>query len=145
MNSKKNYYKILNIEKNATAKEIRNVYKQLALKWHPDKNPDKKKEAEEKFKEIYEAYLVLSDPNKKNEYDRINFNSFNANNNYNFRKNDYQPQINNYLREMQNYYINRQKDKLEKINQGIPINSNDFIYDTLVLMLLQILMKDHNK
>ena len=63
------YYDILDINKNASDEEIRKSYKKLAVKWHPDKNPDNKEEAEKKFKEISEAYQVLSDPQKKEIYD----------------------------------------------------------------------------
>lgn len=62
------YYKILGVEKNAAADEIKKAYRKLALKYHPDKNPDNK-EAEAKFKEINEAYAVLSDEKKRKEYD----------------------------------------------------------------------------
>ena len=61
MNGKSNYYEILCISKGATLVDIKKAYRQLALKWHPDKNPDKKEEAESRFKEISEAYEVLSD------------------------------------------------------------------------------------
>ncbi|RWX43961.1 DnaJ domain-containing protein, partial [Candidatus Electrothrix marina] len=54
------YYKILGVEKTASAAEIKKSYRKLALKYHPDKNPDNK-EAEDKFKQISEAYAVLSD------------------------------------------------------------------------------------
>jgi len=65
----KNYYDILGIAKNASEDEIRKSYKKLAIKWHPDKNPNNIQEAEKKFKEISEAYQVLSDPGKKEMYD----------------------------------------------------------------------------
>ena len=65
----KNYYNILEIDKNANKEEIKNAYKKLALKYHPDKNKDNKNNAEEKFKEISEAYEVLSDEQKKYNYD----------------------------------------------------------------------------
>ena len=65
----KDYYEILGVSKDATPEEIRKAYKKLAIKWHPDKHVDDKKEAEEKFKEIAGAYSVLSDPEKKREYD----------------------------------------------------------------------------
>jgi len=67
--TQKDYYEILGVSKEATPEEIRKAYKKLAIKWHPDKHVDDKKEAEEKFKEIAEAYSVLSDPDKKREYD----------------------------------------------------------------------------
>ncbi|CAK8722131.1 MAG: curved DNA-binding protein [Candidatus Electronema aureum] len=62
------YYKILGVEKSATADEIKKSYRKLALKYHPDKNPGNK-EAEAQFKEINEAYAVLSDEKKRKEYD----------------------------------------------------------------------------
>jgi curved DNA-binding protein len=62
------YYKILGVEKAASAAEIKKSYRKLALKYHPDKNPDNK-EAEDKFKQISEAYAVLSDEKKRQEYD----------------------------------------------------------------------------
>lgn len=64
------YYKTLGVSKDAGEKEIKKAYRKLALKWHPDKNPDSKEEAEEKFKEISEAYDVLSDKEKRSVYDR---------------------------------------------------------------------------
>lgn len=65
---KKDYYKILGIEKTATDKEIKNAYRKLALKWHPDKNnesEEQKAQAEKMFKNVSEAYAVLSDPEKR--------------------------------------------------------------------------------
>jgi DnaJ-class molecular chaperone len=64
-----NYYDILGIQKNATEDEIKKAYRKLAVKWHPDKNPDNKDEAEKKFKQISEAYQALSDPKKRDIYD----------------------------------------------------------------------------
>ena len=63
------YYSILEIDKSSNTTTIRRAYKRLSLKYHPDKNPDNKEEAEHKFKEISEAYQVLSDENKRREYD----------------------------------------------------------------------------
>jgi molecular chaperone DnaJ len=68
--SKRDYYEVLEISKNATAEEIKKAYRQKALKFHPDKNPGDKN-AEENFKEAAEAYEVLSNPDKKARYDRF--------------------------------------------------------------------------
>ncbi|KAF2956170.1 molecular chaperone DnaJ [Marinitoga sp. 38H-ov] len=73
MNQKKDYYKILGVSKDASPEEIKKAYRQLVKKWHPDRHQENKKEAEEKFKEIQEAYEVLSDPQKKSLYDRFGF------------------------------------------------------------------------
>jgi len=69
--AKKDYYDILGIEKNASESEIKKAYYKLAQKWHPDKNPDNKEKAEAKFKEISEAYGILSDENKRSQYDQF--------------------------------------------------------------------------
>ena len=68
--SKRDYYEILGVSKNADAKEIKKAYRKLAIKYHPDKNPDDKT-AEERFKEAAEAYDVLSSPEKKQRYDQF--------------------------------------------------------------------------
>ncbi|NXC11905.1 DNJ6B protein, partial [Orthonyx spaldingii] len=64
------YYKVLGLQKNASQDDIKKSYHKLALKWHPDKNPRNKEEAEKKFKEIVEAYEILSDPQKRSLYDK---------------------------------------------------------------------------
>ena len=66
----KDYYKILGVERKATVEDIKRVYRKLALKYHPDRNPGNA-QAEEKFKEINEAYQVLSDPEKRARYDQL--------------------------------------------------------------------------
>ncbi|MDR0890670.1 MAG: molecular chaperone DnaJ [Endomicrobium sp.] len=79
---KSDYYNILGISKTASRDEIKSAYRKLALKYHPDKNPNNKA-VEEKFKEINEAYRVLSDPQKKQEYDTFGHTSNDTmNNNY---------------------------------------------------------------
>jgi len=69
--SKKNYYKVLGIQPNATSAEIDAAYKKLSTQWHPDKNKEKRQEAEKKFHEISEAYDVLSNKNRRSHYDDI--------------------------------------------------------------------------
>ena len=70
MASKRDYYEVLGVAKGASADEIKKAYRKLAVKYHPDKNPDNK-EAEEKFKEAAEAYAVLSDADKRAKYDQF--------------------------------------------------------------------------
>jgi DnaJ-class molecular chaperone len=65
----KDYYAVLGVPKNAAEKDIKSAYRKLARKWHPDANLKNPKEAEEKFKEISEAYEVLGDPEKRKKYD----------------------------------------------------------------------------
>ena len=65
MAEKRDYYEILGIQKNASVDDIKSAYRRLALKYHPDRNPADRKGAEEKFKELSEAYAVLSDPQKR--------------------------------------------------------------------------------
>lgn len=67
----KDYYKILGVDKSANDEQLKKAYRKLALKWHPDRNPNNKEEAEKKFKEIGEAYDVLTDPKKRNIYDQL--------------------------------------------------------------------------
>src|ERR1700736_1323655 len=66
----KDYYKVLGISKSASGDDIKKAFRKLARKYHPDVNPGDKK-AEEKFKEINEAYEVLSDPDKRRKYDML--------------------------------------------------------------------------
>jgi DnaJ-class molecular chaperone len=61
----KDFYAVLGLSKGCSQEEIKKAYRKLALKWHPDKNQDNKAVAEEKFKEICNAFEVLSDPKKK--------------------------------------------------------------------------------
>ncbi|XP_010467799.1 PREDICTED: dnaJ homolog subfamily B member 13-like [Camelina sativa] len=64
------YYKVLQVDRSASDDDLKKAYRKLAMKWHPDKNPNNKKDAEAKFKQISEAYEVLSDPQKKAVYDQ---------------------------------------------------------------------------
>jgi len=73
--AKNDYYELLGVKKDAKPEEIKKAYRKLAVKYHPDKNPDDK-QAEERFKEISEAYAVLSDPEKRNQYDQFGADGF---------------------------------------------------------------------
>jgi curved DNA-binding protein len=68
--AKRDYYDVLGVKKSASEEEVKRAYRKLAMKWHPDRNPNKK-EAEERFKEISEAYAVLSDKEKRRQYDQF--------------------------------------------------------------------------
>lgn len=74
MTTKRDYYDILGVTKSASSSDLKSAYRKLALKWHPDKN--KESGAEAKFKEINEAYEVLSDPGKKAKYDQFGHAAF---------------------------------------------------------------------
>lgn len=82
MKQKKDYYEILGVDKNCSQEELKKAYRKLALMYHPDKNPGDKN-AEDKFKEASEAYSILSDPNKKEQYDRFGFQE------HGYQENDY--------------------------------------------------------
>jgi len=73
--TKRDYYEVLEVPRSATQEEIKKAYRKMALKYHPDKNPNNK-EAENKFKEAAEAYGVLSDPQKKQKYDQFGHSAF---------------------------------------------------------------------
>ncbi|MGB1818383.1 MAG: DnaJ domain-containing protein, partial [Candidatus Poseidoniaceae archaeon] len=72
MSDKRDYYEVLGVEKNADDKELKQAFRILARRYHPDKNDAE--DAESRFKEIQEAYAVLSDPEKRRQYDRFGHN-----------------------------------------------------------------------
>ena len=73
MAQKRDYYEVLGVGKNATDEELKKAFRKLAKKYHPDANPDNKEEAEKKFKEVNEAYEILSDKQKRQVYDQFGF------------------------------------------------------------------------
>lgn len=74
--AKRDFYEVLGLEKNASDKDIKRAYKRLAMKYHPDRNQENKEESESKFKEIKEAYEVLSDEQKRAAYDQYGHAAF---------------------------------------------------------------------
>ncbi len=76
MATKADYYDILGVSKGASAEEIKKAYRKQALEWHPDRHKDEKEAAEKRFKEINEAYQVLSNPQKKTAYDNYGHDAF---------------------------------------------------------------------
>ena len=76
MAAKSDYYDILGVAKDASADEMKKAYRKKALEWHPDKHKNNKEEAERRFKEVNEAYQVLSDPQKKSAYDQFGHQAF---------------------------------------------------------------------
>ena len=75
--TKRDYYEVLSVTRDASGDEIKKAYRRLAIKYHPDRNPDDPN-AEEKFKEAAEAYSVLSDPQKRQQYDQFGFEGLNG-------------------------------------------------------------------
>ena len=73
--TKRDYYQVLGVERTASAEEVKKAYRKLAVKFHPDKNPGDKA-AEDKFKELGEAYEVVSNPDKRAAYDRFGHQAF---------------------------------------------------------------------
>jgi len=112
-------YKILDLNISCTQEEIKNSYKKLALKWHPDRNLDKLEEANRKFKDITNAYSILSDTDKKKDYDlngKIEEFTENPIELFNYLFKDINPKIKNLLKKT---YDN--VDKIKKENKDIGI------------------------
>jgi len=114
----KKYYQILEVSKTVTSKDIKNAYRKLVLKWHPDKNPNNKEEAEKKFKEIGEAYGVLSNEELRKRYD-AGETSFSEN--YNDIFSECEEVINRCQEEIRTYEeeIRKEKERMEILKELI--------------------------
>lgn len=125
--SKRDYYEILDLNKNATTDDIKKAYRKKAMMYHPDKNPNNK-ETEEKFKEATEAYEVLSDNNKKQHYDQF---GHNQNPHQNSNMNDMFNDMFNGFNPFGNFY--RPNDQRNQIRKGtnirifLDVNLNDIL------------------
>tara|TARA_Y100000590_G_scaffold465385_2_gene637592 strand:- start:145 stop:1404 length:1260 start_codon:yes stop_codon:yes gene_type:complete len=146
----KNYYELLELNKNATSEEIKKSYKKLALKYHPDRNSDNKEENEKKFKDITEAYNVLSDEQKKKDYDYFGIEDNNSfqnspfqnspfddilSNMFNFSDKDVEDMINNtdFENIKPKIFVNIQKVPLNTFTQNMQGN-NDMLNNITNLM-----------
>lgn len=122
------YYKILNLSKNCTKEDIKKNYKQLALKWHPDRNKTNKEVAEEKFKKISEAYEVLIDDSKRHEYDNNSIISQNFFNNPNDIFNEMFKAMNNPFYGFMNLHTNLNTNLNTNINNSYKSITKSKIY-----------------
>jgi DnaJ-class molecular chaperone len=125
----KNYYDILGVSKDSSENDIKKNYRKLAVKWHPDKNPENKDEAERKFKEISEAYQVLSDPQKREAYDNYGEdglkNNQEGNNGHISSPNDIFNMFFNNMQQQQHFQQQRRRQSESKIVE-IPVTLKEF-------------------
>lgn len=129
----KNLYKILEIDKNSDQENIKKSYRKLAMKWHPDKNINNKKYAEQKFKEINKAYDILSNTEKKRQYDLYGTEDIPSVNNFNYSPfKDPDSVFNQFFGEHTDFHF---FNKFEKEQQGYsPQVSNTINMDILVTL-----------
>ena len=126
----KDYYKILEVNKSASSETIAKVYKVLAKKYHPDANPDNTAEAEAKFKEISEAYEILSDQEKRRNYDlELEAQEQQSSNNNNTVPMDDYISLKNYCEELQNS-LNSMNNSIKTVSYSNNIdNTNKSVND----------------
>lgn len=134
-NDPKGYYQTLNLSPNASSDEIKKSYKKLAMKWHPDKNPQNVEEATEKFKKIAEAYDVLGNEEKRRTYDSNDFfdGNFSSNSNrsqsHYFNHHNQDESIRRAFEMFNHFFANDpffQMNNRSQRNMGHP---NDFFHD----------------
>lgn len=126
-----NYYEILEVTQQSTQEEIKKSFRRLALKWHPDKNPENSEIASKKFQKIYEAYSVLSDIEKRKEYNKY---LLDTESHYQQEETNFEDAYNMFIQEMYEMAIelafnnnNWKKIKPYLINQGCPENIAEMI------------------
>lgn len=110
------YYKVLEITKTATTADIKKSYRKLALKWHPDKNPDNPEESNKKFKELSEAYEVLIDEKKRKIYDQYGKEGLQIPGNKRRHEDDFDPQFNGW------FVFRDPEDVFREFFHGSPFN-----------------------
>lgn len=125
----KDYYAVLGVPKTATAEEIKKAYRKLAVQYHPDKNQGNKA-AEEKFKEIAEAYNVLGDEQKRKEYDNIGAHWHQFGSNPNYRRNTQNSGSGNYTGTQQNPFGKDEEDIFDRFGGGFSDFFNQFFGGT---------------
>ena len=122
-----NPYEILGVEKDADDKTIKNAYRKLAMKYHPDRNPDDA-EAEDKFKEANEAYEILSDANKRAQYDQ--YGTVGNNGQRAYQSQDFQGSFEDIINQFRNSARYQQRDY--KPTYGVKLNIHQFYHGTQI-------------
>ncbi|XCC45254.1 MAG: DnaJ domain-containing protein [Candidatus Shikimatogenerans sp. Ttur] len=114
---KKSYYDVLGIQNNSSKEQIKNAYRRLALKYHPDRNINNKKYCEKKFKEVSEAYTVLNDDIKRKQYDKYGNTDNNINNQNNDNFNNFYDIFDDIFPKFSDYTEYTEDDNYEYVNE----------------------------
>ena len=128
MKNMKDYYKILGVSENATEDEIKKVFRQLAMTYHPDRNPDNK-EAEEKFKAVSEANEILSDPVKRKEYDAKRRNPHMENSYHGFHDSHFDNLVNEFVYRQQRMRTDSRVDVPLSLSEVLKGAHKQIIFD----------------
>lgn len=125
----KDYYQILGVDKSASKDEIKKAYRKIAMKFHPDKNPDNK-EAEEKFKQASEAYEILSDDEKRNRFDRFGSVDSNFQGGSSFNMDDIFSQFGDIFGSFTNRGGHKRQRRGKDLRVTVKVDLNDIIFGT---------------